>query len=560
MPDYTREQPKELSLPPRLPLVGLPNQRGSSTLQDSRLINGYVEFGQDDVLRIVKRPGLIEKYTMSGYGAGLFGTYSIFYDSISESLLTAQLYEEAAFVGGFSSYSSLITAKRFFSFADAPTGQESGVVFFHNTFACFTVDSSGDVVAVPFAGASVGPLTCSITSGSTAVTTADTTGLTPYSGVSGAGIPIATYIISVDSATAFTLSANATATNGSASLSFETAGPPKRDIVSVNPVSHLTPGIAVLNKAVYLFSRLSKVAGADADNPYAWQPLNFIFAYVEQDVPQALARQLTQIVALKSTSTEFFRDAGVSPGSPLERVEGQHLDVGCSNGLTVQSIDGTLLWCSMTESGMRSVYSMERLRAVEIASPAVKRALENLNPQYAITFAIAGHSFYALTDPQAGVSMVYDLASKLWYYWNALGETYFPFVAATHVAGETRLQHESNGKIYVLSPEAVDDAGTPITMDIFPPQFDGNTRLTKHIARMHLLADQEPGSLLLVRNTDEDQATGSWTNWREFDLSVERPTLTNCGSFTKRFYHFRHESPTPCRLTAVELEMLIGTL
>jgi len=97
-------------------------------------------------------------------------------------------------------------------------------------------------------------------------------------------------------------------------------------------------------------------------------------------------------------------------------------------------------------------------------------------------------------------------------------------------------------------------------MDIFPPQFDGNTRLTKHIPRMHIIADQEPGSILLVRSNDDDQAVGSWTNWREFDLEQKRPTLSNCGSFSRRFHHFRHQSRTPCRLTAVELELLAGTL
>ena len=49
MADYTRDAPKELTLPPRLPLVGVPNQRQTSVETDSRLINGYVEMGKRDV-------------------------------------------------------------------------------------------------------------------------------------------------------------------------------------------------------------------------------------------------------------------------------------------------------------------------------------------------------------------------------------------------------------------------------------------------------------------------------------------------------------------------------
>ena len=559
MPDYTRDQPKELTLPPRLPLIGIPNQRGASAARDSRLVNGYVEFGQDEVLRIVKRPGLTVKYTLDGYGAGLFGNYSVFYSQSSESFITGTLYYDSSSIVAVDSYSVIRPSNRFFSFVTAPTGLDTEVLFFHNTFEAFTWDG-GNLEVIPFADQAVGPLNCAITNGSTAVTTASTADLTQYSSVSGTGITAGTYIQSIDSSTAFTLSAAATATNAGAALNFVTAGPPYKDGSSFSSIKQFVHGVAVLNKAVYLFSTQSKVAGADPDAPLAWQPLNFLFAYVEQDAPVAFTRQLTHVVALKSTSTEFFRDAGNSPGSPLERVEGQHLDVGCYNGRTVQSIDGVLLWVSNTESGLRSVYSMERLRATEIATPAVRRALESLAPTYAISFSLSGHSFYVVTDPTAGVSLVYDLSSKLWYYWNALGSTYFPFTAATYVEGETRLQHESNGKIYVFDLDAVDDAGSAIVMDIFPPQFDANTRLSKTISRMHLVADQQPGSTLLVRTNDADQATGEWTNWRTFDLSQERPTLSNCGSFSRRFYHFRHQARTPCRLTAVELELLVGTL
>jgi len=559
MPDYTRDQPKELALPPRLPLIGIPNQRGASAARDSRLVNGYVEFGQDEVLRIVKRPGLTVKYTLDGYGAGLFGNYSVFYEQTSESIATGRLCFDGTSTVTIDTHSVIGISERFFSFVDAPTGLDTEVLFFHNTYFVYVWDGA-TLKVVQSADQAIGPLTCSITNGSTTVTTATTANLTQYSSVSGTGITAGTYIQSIDSSTAFTLSAAATATDASAALDFVTAGPPYKDGVSFSSAKQFVHGVAVLNKAVYLFSTQSKVAGADPDAPLAWQPLNFLFAYIEQDAPVAFARQLTHVVALKSTSIEFFRDAGNSPGSPLERVEGQHLDVGCYNGRTVQSIDGVLLWVSNTESGLRSVYSMERLRATEIASPAVRRALESLAPTYAISFSLSGHSFYVVTDPTAGVSLVYDLSSKLWYYWNALGASYFPFIAATYVDGETRLQHETDGKIYVFDLDAVDDAGTPIVMDIYPPQFDANTKLTKHIARMHLVADQQPGSTLLVRTNDKDQTLGEWTNWREFDLGQERPTLSNCGSFTRRFYHFRHQALTPCRLTAVELELLVGTL
>lgn len=559
MPDYTRDAPKELTLPPRLPLVGVPNQRGTATSTDSRLVNGYIEMGEDGVLRVVKRPGITLLYTLSGEGAGMLENYSVFYINSGGNYI-GKLYYDSTLNDTFDSYPNTEPSGRFFHFAFAPTGDETETLVLQNKYNMYAkTDSTFERIL--FAGESIGALTCSITSGSAAATTASTATLMPYALVTGTGIPADTTILSIDSATAFTLSADATATNASASLTFTAAGPPKREgVVSATSIPQLAHGITVLNKCVYVFTLPRKIAGADSDDPTAWNPLNYLYAYVEQDDAICLDRQLTYLVAFKATTTEFFRDAGNSPGSPLERVEGLQLNVGCYEGRTVQSIDGTLLWVSVTESGLRSVYAMEKMKAEEVATPAVRRVLSNISPTYAISLSIAGHSFYIFTDPTAGVSAVYDITSKFWSYWEALGTTYFPFRAASVVNGVTRLQHESNGKIYTFDSTNFLDDTYPITMDVYCPQFDGNIRVTKHLARMHVIADQQQGSVLQVRNNDHDQTSDRWTNWREFDLGQARPTITNCGSFTKRFYHFRHASPTPCRLTAVELELQPGVL
>lgn len=206
---------------------------------------------------------------------------------------------------------------------------------------------------------------------------------------------------------------------------------------------------------------------------------------------------------------------------------------------------------------------LSQARPAEIASPAVSRILETYLPYVAFSFSTAGHSFYVLNAMNGDgekISLVYDLTSQLWSYWNALGEAHFPFVAATPSVYGPRLQHESNGKVYYLEPNALDDDGTAFDMDIYPPQFDANMRVSKFVARMYVIADQAVGSVLQVRSSESDQTEGSWSNWREFDLSKGKPDLYDCGSFTKRFYHFRHSSATRCRLTAVEMDILPGTL
>jgi hypothetical protein len=569
MANYTREQPKEVSLPIRLPLVGIPNQRAGSPDEDSRLINGYVEMGQDEVLRVVKRPGLAVHRTFSGYGGGMKGEYSVFTAPI-EGGYSARIYYQGTLLGSSSAVGSVLLGALDWSFDIVPTGAESTALFLHNRRTMYTYDATNGLRYMPFQTLAEGPLTCSISSGLPEVTTASTATLTAYSTATGTGIPAATFIESIDSATQFTMSANATATNAAASLTFALGGPPTRAGVTgiatiyggVSEVPQLAYGVVDLNKCTYLFTYRQIIAGSDIDDPRAWNPLNIIYAYANQDDAVAIAKQLSYIVAFKGYSTEFFRDVAASPGSPLERLEGLRLSAGCFDGRTVADVDGTLIWCSQTESGLKSVWRLRDTKADEIAWPSVRRILEQLSPTHGFAFSAAGHTFYVLTDPAAGVSLVYDLTpgAQFWSYWNALGQSHFPFVSATNFGGETYLQHENNGKIYRFDPDVLTDDGSAFDMDIYPPQFDANMRTSKYVARMYVVGDQAAGSVLQVRSTDSDQTVGSWTNFREFDLSKPRPDLYDCGSFTKRFYHFRHSSATRCRLTAVEMDLLPGTL
>lgn len=575
MPNYTREPAKEVSLPPRLPLIGLVNQRAGSPEVDSRLVNGYVEVGEDGQVRVVKRPGLEEVLDIGTAWVGL-GSFSA--DSVGNLTVWAipieggaahTLYREGVSVGTLASVATG-SATRSYYFEEVSTGAETTTIVINSEYAAYTYNPTDGLDLLHFRGTTYPAITCAITSGSPIVTTASTALLTEYTTITGVGIPADTQIDSIDSATQFTMSANATATNAAASLDFLLGGPPSRaDTFSPPTISGgltyrtLAGGVADLNKSTYFLTYRAEVAGSDIDEPRSWNPLNSIFAYAEQDQAVCIAKQMSYIIAFKSTTTEFFRDAGNSPGSPLERVEGLRLDVGCYEAATVRFVDGLVIWASMTASEKRSVWALVQARPTEIASPAVARMLETYLPYLAFSFTTAGHTFYVLNAEDASgdrISLVYDLTSKFWSYWSALGETYLPFTSAATSYYGPRFQHESDGKVYLMEPGLVTDDTASFDMDIYPPEFDANIRLGKYLSKMYVVADQEEGSVLRLRVNDDNQHPDRWSAWREFDLSEQRPRLDDCGSFYKRAFHFRHPSPTPCRLIAVELDLQLGTL
>ncbi len=418
---------------------------------------------------------------------------------------------------------------------------------------------------IPFNGKVIGPADFSTTSGSNLVVSELQEVVPIYSGIEGAGIPANTSVqlslflpgpLPLDQQ--LTLSQNATATASAASLTIAAAGPNARTSYTFSPSKQLVPGIVGLNAALFVCNPLAEISNSDRGALLAWNPLSSIQAYLSESQPLYIIRQLGYIFLFKSEIIEVFRDAGLSPGSPLNRQEGMTIEVGISNSNTLASIDGMIFWCSQTESGKRSVWMLQGGRAREIASPAVSRVVSRSNPDNGHAFSASGHTFYALTDPSAPYTLVYDATSNFWSYWTALDEEYWPFVAATRWAGETLLQHRTNGNIYQLDPLVFADDHSEFTMDIYPPEFDSNIKTHKFLSKLYVVGDQQDGSVLELRFNDNNREEDAWSDWYEARLDEERPRIDDLGSFVKRAFHIRHTRPTPCRLRAIELDLMLG--
>ena len=574
MADYTREQHKEISLAPRLPLNGIINERPADLERGSKLVNGYIERTDEGEIHVIKRPGLVLRYS---FGPGLFGAgmreeYS-FWRKAVEGGHTTDVYDLSTFRFTLGPSTGASADGRFVYSELVSLNEDGRALFLHNTVQMGLWDELGEFRAVGFAETSVGPFTCAITSGSPTVTTSEGGALAVgrYSGVSGTGIPVGAVVLARSftitemgpAPIVFSLSQNASATNVSASLTFALAGPDGTSSTYYNPETpeRLIPGVADLNAMTVVCGAGGKISSSDRGQPTDWNPLSFIRAYADQSEPIAIARNASYIVLFKFHITEVFRDAGLSP-QPLARQDGMKLDVGCRVADTVADKDCRLFWVSNTESGLVSVWMMEAGRAREIATPVVRRQLRNATPDFGLAFSVSGHSFYAITNvsPTKGYTLVYDATANFWSYWTAFGENHWPFTAVAEALGETRFQHRTNGCVYAMADDLVTDDNIEFDMDIYPPEFDANSRNIKYLAKMYVVGDQEEGSILKVRVNDSNRDPLEWTEFREFELWRERPEIGECGSFYKRAFHFRHSSPTRCRLRAVELDLLLGGL
>jgi len=328
-------------------------------------------------------------------------------------------------------------------------------------------------------------------------------------------------------------------------------------------------GFAYLDGTTYILDTTAFIHGSDTvaglNRPDLWTDvLNLLGAQIEPDKGIALAKQLVYVLALKEWSTEVFYDAQNPVGSlPLGPVQGAKINYGCANADSIQDIDGSLLWLATNRGAAPQILILDNLKPTIVSTKAIERLLGEADTTSVASFAIKyeGHRFYGLTLKNNNLTMVYDLADKMWSQWTDPDGNYFKIVSTTFLQGTGRiLQHATNGKLYLFDSAYTSDDGSIITTDLYTPNFDGGVRRKKHLNRMGFVGDQTPGSMLQVRVNDEDYKATAWSSYRSVDMGVEDPYLPNCGSFRRRAVHIRHQANTRMRLQAVELQIDLGTL
>lgn len=354
--------------------------------------------------------------------------------------------------------------------------------------------------------------------------------------------------------------------NGKKAYAYDTINGLSADLNSIdsNYPAETVKGFAYLNGPIYVMQPQAVIWGS-AVNSVAqngdWDPLNFIRAQIEPDDGVYLSKQLVYVVALKQETIEYFFDAGNPTGSPLQSVQGMKIAYGCAHGDSVQKINDVLFFLSIDKTNSLQVSTVDKGAHRIVSTPAIDRLLAEINTTtiFSWQLKINGHSFYIITFKEGNLTLAYDITQDLWFQWTDHNGNYFPIVSASYDAqGRHVLQHESNGRLYYISGSTYKDLNDPIVVDIITPPFDANTYRRKQLKVMKFIGDQVEGSTALVRWTGDDYQT--WSQFRKVDLGMKRPTLTNCGTFTKRAYHIRHTADTPFRMRAVDIQYDVGTL
>lgn len=334
-------------------------------------------------------------------------------------------------------------------------------------------------------------------------------------------------------------------------------------------------GWAYLDGFLYTMDPQGNIWGTDGtDNALVWSALNLIEASSNADLGVGLVKNLSYIIAFKQWTTQIFYDAGnPPPGSPLGPIPEAQLAYGCFSNQTIQQIGATVIWVTLNKNMGPQVARMDGLDTKIISTPSVERILQTVadNPSNtnifisSFAFRHGGHSMYGVTFVEENITLVYDLDQNLWYPWTDQLGNYWPIFAvassgATAQQSIAFAQGYDNGVIYQLDTcdQLPTDAGTIIPVDVYTPNYDAGVNRRKQCGMLWLRADQQVGSIIYERHSDDDFNT--WSKPRQIDMSRKRPYLKDLGTFNRRAFNFRHQCATALRIRTVDLQMDVGTL
>lgn len=303
------------------------------------------------------------------------------------------------------------------------------------------------------------------------------------------------------------------------------------------------------------------------DDPFSWEPGDYISAEMSGDYIVKLAMNRNYIVAFGLTSLEIFWNAAVESGSPMKRNESGFKRTGYVGGLS--SIGDKLYFVGQDQNKIVSVYVLDGFKLERISNEAVDRTLELISTTAGqeisvttldgVTVTVDGHSFYLVKTSQT--TWAYDLDEKMWYEWKNplnfglnLEASWAMYRGGQYVAvgGQTTMS--------LMSPQVYQDLSTNFTCRYVTEDVTASTLNWKSCGRLSLLADRPAlttPSNIQVSWSDDDWLTSS--SVQNLNLSSSSPYITRLGRFRVRSFKLEYTDNYPLRMQQLDLDINVGS-
>lgn len=318
-------------------------------------------------------------------------------------------------------------------------------------------------------------------------------------------------------------------------------------------------GISYLDGTYYIMDNTGTVYGSALQDATTWPALNFISADATLGVGAGIVRHLNYIVAFYTHGTQFYYDAGLTPGLPLAPVGNAAWTTGAASGASIKEASDVTFFISRTRQYGKTVSRFEGLGLKKISTPFIERILNRstLDGMASFNIKIAGHTFYGFTLTDLNITLIYDVVFEDWHLWSStVNGVEQEFVGVNYVASETQdlFQDTSTGNVIAMTPDSYVDTTGAINVLLRTSNFTAGTSKRKRFASLFIAGDNVL-TTLNVRYSDDDYIT--FSPYRSIAMITQRKMLQRCGMARMRAWDFLHVDNTPLRLFGIELAMKV---
>ena len=322
----------------------------------------------------------------------------------------------------------------------------------------------------------------------------------------------------------------------------------------------------------YLFivkTSTADIYNSNLNNPLLYTPGDFLTAEMRPDELSHIAVLNNYIVAFGNTSIEYFWDAAIATGSPLQRND---TPIKLTGYIGAPAQHGNrLFFVGENENSQPDVFMLEDFKMRSVGSEAIRRHLASLlSTSSSATSGIhgniasmGGHDFYVLHSGLG--TYVLEIESGVWHRWAFKQQSTFPanFIVTLNTASSALpaskcifiLQNDNT--VYRFVPTLYQDNGTNFTCTLVTDKFKFDTYRYKFMNKLVVWASRPSSSASMsIEWSDDDYTT--YTTARTVDLNDERPTLTRLGKFRERAFRITFTANQPLLLQSLEVDINLG--
>lgn len=288
----------------------------------------------------------------------------------------------------------------------------------------------------------------------------------------------------------------------------------------------------------------------------------FIDAEMYPDTIQALTKNNNNVIAVGAQSMEYFYDAGIATGSPLQRQAPAVQQFGTSAPMTVVQTEKEVVLVGNTGNGGHTVWAVDGFKENEIGTTPIRMIInaEGAAIANATAYCIrtAGQKLYYLNLTSR--TLVYSFDTKVWHEQSFLqtpkfatdNKTAWPLVLCPFVSG-------GFGGIAQFNDNVYQDFGTTFSCTVTTIRLDFDSNDRKSCNRLSLIGDSPAGavSTTIQMNWFDDDYI-SLTTGPVITMTSVRAISHRLGMFRRRAFQFVFTQPYPIRLEGMELDLTMG--